>query len=149
MKDVISVAERDGELLAMENVDKTAIAEVAKVSSAIDLGSKHTWEISNADIDVAEDLGLTGMKKYWRRASQIQEEVDLLHKDWILALGAFVKHSRRTHNNKEVTENMIIRREIDSEWASSLFVQLHGSIYCWKIDGKDIAESTKLVKELV
>ncbi len=44
---------------------------------------------------------------------------------------------------------MIIRREIDSEWASSLFVQLYRSIHCWKIDGKDIADATKLVKELV
>ncbi len=29
--------------LAIENVDKTAMAEVAKVSSAIDLGRKHSW----------------------------------------------------------------------------------------------------------
>ncbi len=41
IKDVILVVERGKELLAMENIDKTAIAEVAKVSSAIDLGSKH------------------------------------------------------------------------------------------------------------
>ena len=42
MKDVITVAERSGEnkeLLAMENVDKTAMAEIKKVLSAIDLGS--------------------------------------------------------------------------------------------------------------
>ncbi len=66
MKDVILVAERGRELLAMENADKTAIAEVAKMSSAIDLGSKHSWAISNADMDVARDLGLTSIKKYWR-----------------------------------------------------------------------------------
>ncbi len=59
-------------------------------------------------MDVAEDLGLTGIKKYWRCAGQIQDEVDLLYKDWIPALGAFVKHSRRTHDNEEITENMII-----------------------------------------
>lgn len=43
-KDIIAVAERAGEnkeLLAMENVDKTARAEVTKVMSIIDLGSKH------------------------------------------------------------------------------------------------------------
>ncbi len=48
----------------MENADKTAIAEVAKVLSAIDLRSKYSQAISNADIDVTEDLGLTGIKKY-------------------------------------------------------------------------------------
>ena len=45
IKDVIAMAKRDGEnkkLLAMENVDKTAMAEVAKVLSAIDLGNKHS-----------------------------------------------------------------------------------------------------------
>ncbi len=67
MNDVILVAKRGGELLAMENADKTVIAEVAKVSSVIDLGSKHSWAISNTDIDTAEDLGLTGIKKYQRR----------------------------------------------------------------------------------
>ncbi len=71
MKDIIAVAERNRELLAMENVDKTVIAEVAKVSSAIDLGNKHSWAISNADMDVARDLRLTGIKKYWRRIGQI------------------------------------------------------------------------------
>ena len=44
---------------------------------------------------------------------------------------------------------MKIRRDIDPGWVSSLFVQLHGSIHYWKIDGKDIADATKLVKELV
>ena len=60
-----------------------------------------------------------------------------------------MKHSQKTINNEEVTENMKIRRNIDPRWISSLFVQLHGSIYCWKIDEKDIADATKLVKELV
>ncbi len=64
MKDMIAVAERGGKLLAIENEEKTVIAEVAKVSSAINLGSKHSWAISNADIDAARDLRLTSIKKY-------------------------------------------------------------------------------------
>ncbi len=69
MKDMIVVAEKGGEnkeLLAIENVDKTAMAEVAKVSSAIDLRSKHIWAISNADMDEVRDVGLIGIKKYSR-----------------------------------------------------------------------------------
>ncbi len=95
MKNVILVTERGGKLLAMENADKTAIAEVGNVSSVIDFGSKHSWAISNADMDAAEDLGLTGIKKYWRHAGQIQDEVDSLYKNSIPVLRAFVKHSRR------------------------------------------------------
>ena len=72
-----------------------------------------------------------------------------LYRDWIPAFAAFVKYSRKTHNNEEVTENMKIRQDIDLGWASSLFVQLHRSIHYWKIDGKDIADATKLVNKLV
>ena len=44
MKDMIAMAKKNREnqeLLAMENADKTAIAEVTKVLSVIDLGRKH------------------------------------------------------------------------------------------------------------
>ena len=67
MKDLIVVVKRDKEnkeLLAIENADKTVMAEVAKVSSAIDLKNKYSWAINNADMDAARDLGLTSIKKY-------------------------------------------------------------------------------------
>ncbi len=46
-------------------------------------------------------------------------------------------------NNEEVTENMIIRRKINLEYVLSICIQLQKSIYCWKIDNKDIADATK------
>ena len=52
------------ELLAIKNVHKTIIAEIAKVSNAINLKNKHSWTISNADMDIARDLGLIHIKKY-------------------------------------------------------------------------------------
>ena len=67
MKDIIIVAEKgkkNRKLLAMKNVDKTTMAKIAKVSSAMDLGSKYCWAINNADIDVTRDQGLIGIKKY-------------------------------------------------------------------------------------
>ncbi len=53
------------------------------------------------------------------------------------------------HDNEKVTKNMIIRREIDSKWALSLFILLYRFIYYYKIDSKDIVDTIKLVKELV
>ena len=44
---------------------------------------------------------------------------------------------------------MKIKRDIDSGWVSSVFVQLYGSIHCWKMDRKDITDASKLVKELM
>ncbi len=59
-------------------------------------------------ITVVKELGLTDIKKYWRRAGPVKMELDCLH-DWILALATFVKHSRRVYNNKEVGQNMSVR----------------------------------------
>ena len=151
MKDVIiskKAPEKERQWV-VRNADKIALAEVGRTSSPMDLDGKYMWAINNVDIDAARDLGLTGIKKHWRLASQIEKEVNGLHRDWIPALAAFVKHSQKTHDNEEITENMKIRRDIDPRWASSLFDQLHGSIHYWKMDGKDIADTTKLVNKLV
>ena len=67
IKDVIAIIEKsreNKELLAIENANKTAIAEVTKVSSAIDFKNKHSLAISNADIDAAKNLRLINIKKY-------------------------------------------------------------------------------------
>ena len=64
---MIVLAERGREnrgLLVIENANKTAMAEVVKISSVIDLGNKYSWAISNTDIYSAWDLRLTGIKKY-------------------------------------------------------------------------------------
>lgn len=59
MKDVIAAIERgreNGRPLAIENADKTTIAEVTKVLITINLGNKYSWTISNTTIDAARDL---------------------------------------------------------------------------------------------
>ncbi len=105
--------------------------------------------MSNVDIDAAKELGLTRVQKYWRRAGQVEMELDWLH-DWIPALATFVRHLRRVYDNKEVGQNISVRRDIDPEWVLFFFiVQLHRSIQYWKMDGKDISDATKLVKEHV
>ncbi len=48
--------------------DTTAPAEVARISSLIDLAGRYNWVMSDADLNAAKELGLTGIKKYWRRA---------------------------------------------------------------------------------
>ena len=133
----------------MRNVNKIAQAEVARILGPMDLDGKYIWTMSSVDIDAVRDLRLTDIKKNRRLAGQIEKKVDGLQRDWISALVAFVNHFWKTNNNKEMTENIKIKRNIDPGWISSLFVQLHGSIYCWKMDRKDIADATKLVKELV
>lgn len=93
IKDVIiskKVREKKRQSVVGNVINQT---EVTKISSPIDLNSKNMWAISNADMDATRDLRLTSMKKYLRRAGQINKEVNGLHRDWILALVAFVKHT--------------------------------------------------------
>lgn len=42
-------------LLIIENIDKIAIAKVGKVLNTINLVSKHSFAISNGDMDIVED----------------------------------------------------------------------------------------------
>ena len=102
--------------------------------------------MSNVDLDAAKELGLTGIKKYWRYAGQIELELDWLN-DWIPAFSIFVKYSYRVDNNKEIIKCMKARQNIDFKWVSSFFVQLYESIQCWKMDGKNISNVDKLAKK--
>lgn len=100
-------------------------------------------------MDVAGNPKLISIKKFQGCAGQIRDKVDWLHRDRISAFEAFFKYLRRMHNNEKITENMIGGCDMNLEWASSLLVQLYRSIHHWKMDGKDIADITKLVKKLV
>lgn len=67
IKDIIAAAKKCGKnrgLLAIENANKIVIAKVAKILSVINFDNKYNWAINNANIDIAEDLKLTGIKKY-------------------------------------------------------------------------------------
>lgn len=87
--------------------------EIAKMSSSIHLNSKYKQAINNANINIVRNLKLIGVKKYKKHIDQIKKEVNILYRDWILALVTFVKHSLRTHNNKKVTENMKFKQKVD------------------------------------
>ena len=128
MKDVIIEEKaREKERLLEGIADITAPVEVVQALSPVDLARKYIWAMSNSNMDAAEKLGLTGIKKYWRRAGQVEMELDWLH-DWIPALATFVRHSHSLYDNEEVTQNMNARRDIDPKWVLSFFVQLYGSI---------------------
>ncbi len=58
--------------------------------------------------------------------------------------------ARRDYDQKTHLDKCLrFRRNRDHELVSSYFVKLHASIQCWKKDGKDIADTFKLVKEFV
>ncbi len=107
MKDmIISEKVREKEILSIEGIaDTNAPAEVARISNPVNLAGRYIWAMSDSNLDVAKELELTGIKKYWRRAGQVEMELDWLH-NWIPARATFVRHLRRVYNNKEVGQNM-------------------------------------------
>ncbi len=65
MKDVIISEKARKEKMLSENiVNMTAPMKVARVLSLIDFAESYNWAMSDADLDVAKELKLTGIKKY-------------------------------------------------------------------------------------
>lgn len=91
--------------------------EVARLLTAIDIGSKYKGVINSIEMDTARDLVLTGIKKSWRCTGKIQAKGDWLHKDSIFTLEAYVQHFWRTYNNKQISRNVMTRHDIDTKWA--------------------------------
>ena len=57
-------------------VDTITPAEVARTLGPVDFAKKYMWAMRNTDLDAAEKLGLTVMKKYWKHAGQVEIELD-------------------------------------------------------------------------
>ena len=72
-------------------MDTTVPAEVVQILSPVDLAMKYRWVIINIDMNAAKELGLTGVKKYWRHTGQVEMELNWLH-DLILVLAICVRH---------------------------------------------------------
>ena len=105
---IMSEKARKKEKLSESTAVTTAPAEVARASNFVNLAWRYKWAISNTDMNVAKKLGLTGVKKYWKRASQVEMELDWLY-DWIPTLATFVRHSRKMYNNEKVPQNISVR----------------------------------------
>lgn len=61
---VMAEKARENKKMLVKKGNKAVMAEVTRVSTAIDISNKYRWVISNANIDTARDLGLTNIKKY-------------------------------------------------------------------------------------
>ena len=79
MKDIIISEKARKKKLLESPVDKTALAEVARAFSPVNLTWRYRWAISNIDMDATKELELTGVKKYWRCTGQVEVELDWLH----------------------------------------------------------------------
>ncbi len=81
--------------------------------------------------------------------TQVTDELSYLQ-DFLPTLAVFVNEARRNYDQKtHLDKRLRLSRDRDYEWVFSYFVKFHISIQCWKIDGKDIADMSKLVKEFV
>ncbi len=80
MKDVIISEKVSEEKMLWEGIAVTiAPAEVARELNPINLARRYNWAMSNADLDIVKELRLTGIKKYWKHANQVEMELDWLY----------------------------------------------------------------------
>lgn len=70
--------------------------------------------MSKADMEIAKELELTGIKNYWKCAGQVEIELNWLH-NWIPGPATFVRYSQRMYDNEKVGQNMSNRQNIDPE----------------------------------
>ena len=74
-------------------------AEVTRVCSAINVLLKYNWYLDPTDNEADVDLGLRSVKKYWRRAAQVADELSHLQ-DFLSALAVFVNKARGNYDQK-------------------------------------------------
>ena len=80
MKNIIILEKtREKEKLSEGSANTNAPVDVARASSPVDLIWRYRWAMSKVDMEAAKELGLTGVKNYWRRAGQVEMELDWLH----------------------------------------------------------------------
>ena len=62
----------------------------------------------------------------------------------------FVNKACGNYNQKiQLDKHLRFRQDRHHKWVSSYFVKLHASVQWWKIDRKDIADISKLIKKFV
>ena len=69
MKDIIILEKtREKKKLSESPTNTTATEKVSRASSFVDLARRFRWAMSKAGMKVAKELGLNGVKNYWRHA---------------------------------------------------------------------------------
>ena len=100
MQDVILIAKVPvGSVKKKEFIIDTLDAEVTRLYRAINVLLKHNWHLNLTDDKAAVDLGLQSVKKYWRRAAQVADELSHLP-DFLSALAVFVNKACGDYDQK-------------------------------------------------
>ena len=74
-------------------------AEVTRVCSATYVLLKYNWHLDSIDNEAVVDLELQSVKKYWRHAAQVVDELSHLQ-DFLLAFAMFVNEPYGNYDQK-------------------------------------------------
>ena len=73
--------------------------EVTRICSATNVLLKYNWHLSHTENEAAVDLGLQSVKKYWRNAAQVIDELSYLQ-DYLPILILIMNKAREDYNQK-------------------------------------------------
>ncbi len=93
----------------------TPDTKVMRVCSATNVLLKYNWHLNPMDNKAVVDLGLQSVKKYWRRAVQVTDELSYLQ-DFLPALAVFANEACRDYDQKmSLDKHLRFRRDKDHE----------------------------------
>ena len=77
MKNMIIIEKVNENKRLSEDITNTIMPpEVAQALSFVDLARRYMQTMSNVNLNTAKELRLTSINKYWKRAGQIELELD-------------------------------------------------------------------------
>ena len=98
------------------------------VCNATNVLLRYNWHLDLTNDKTAVDLGLQSVKKYWRHAAQVADELSYLL-DFLLALAVVVNKVCGDYNQKiQLDKRLRFRQDRDHKWVFSYFVKLYASV---------------------
>lgn len=127
MQDIILLAKVEGAKRKKVVVD-TPAAKVAWACSATNVWLKYNWPLNHMDNEAVVNLGLRDVEKYWKRIAQVVDELCNVQ-NFLPDLAMFVNEFLTNYNGRiKLEKRLRFRRNVNYEWLSTFFIQLHASI---------------------
>ena len=119
-----------GSVKKKELVVDTPNVVMTRVCNATNVLLKYNWHLDPMDNETAVDLRLQSIKKYWRCAAQVADQLSLFP-DFFCVLAMFVNKVHGNYNQMiQLDKRLRFRRDKDNKWVSSYFIKFYISVQC-------------------
>lgn len=123
--------------------------KATRVCNATNTLLKYNWHFDPIDIEAAIELGLQSIENYQKYAIQIAKKFSHFQ-DFNHAFTVFINKACSNYNQKiQLNRRLTFKQAKDYEQMFLYFIQLYISIQFWKIEVRNITNTSKLGKNFV